>query len=260
MTDNEIKTLVAQFEDQRDARHRYASFDYCFNYFRAFKETGRLKELVEVQNIEKSCLQLGFYLASWGMFRMSGKLGQKVNARHFCELIREISTWENGHRFSRVWDIDAQDYADKETQKLLIECFEKIGPLIVLSEQKARRTLVTKVMLGIFGCVPAFDDLFTQTFKRLYGKEKGCAFTQFNDDALLTLDKFYGSHRATIDELAAAKKTLDFETGKATQRCYKKAKIIDMIGFQEGKNKSDEEKAKKKAEQVAANGKGKAGS
>ncbi len=236
MTDDVIKTLVQQFETQRNAEHRYASFDYCFNYYRAFKEEGRLSDLVAKDKIEKSCLHLGFYLASWGMFRMSGKLGQRVNARHFGPVIREISTWKGGHLFARVWDIDAQDYKDAETRQLLIRCFKAIGPLIVLSDQKARRTLVTKVMLGIFGCVPAFDDLFTHTFKSLYGKTQGCAFTQFNDDALSKLADFYHHHSATIGELASATKTLDFETGKCTQRSYKKAKIIDMIGFQAGKN------------------------
>lgn len=42
---------------------RYASFDYCFNYFQSFR--GRASELISEENLEHSCLQLGFYLASW---------------------------------------------------------------------------------------------------------------------------------------------------------------------------------------------------
>jgi hypothetical protein len=91
-------------------------------------------------------------------------------------------------------------------------------------------------MLGVFGCVPAFDDLFTSTFRNLY-REDGCAFRSFNHDALLKLADFYKNHSDTIAELAKETKTLDFETGKSTRRNYKQAKIIDMIGFQEGKNK-----------------------
>jgi hypothetical protein len=43
---------------------RYASFDYCFNYFQYFKEEDLIEELAEPENIQTSCLQLCFYLAS----------------------------------------------------------------------------------------------------------------------------------------------------------------------------------------------------
>ncbi len=49
----------------REPTGRYASFDYCFNYFQSFRT--RPGELVSPANLEQSCLQLGFYLASWGI-------------------------------------------------------------------------------------------------------------------------------------------------------------------------------------------------
>ena len=60
---------------------RYASFDYCFNYFQAFREAGNVGAIAEPENRELSCLHLGFYLASWGMLRGSAELLQK-SARH----------------------------------------------------------------------------------------------------------------------------------------------------------------------------------
>ena len=51
----------------RDPTGRYASFDYCFNYFQSFRTYPA--ELTSPGNLELSCLQLGFYLASWGMLR-----------------------------------------------------------------------------------------------------------------------------------------------------------------------------------------------
>src|SRR4051794_39107279 len=109
MTDPEIVNLVHQFKKKRTPEHRYASFDYCFNYFRRFR-AGRLQDIAAKENIESSCLHLRFYLASWGMFRMSGKLGQNMNLRHFRRVVTEISSWESQHELGAVWEIDAGNY------------------------------------------------------------------------------------------------------------------------------------------------------
>ena len=50
---------------------RYASFDYCFNHFQSFRERGKVDQLASPEYMQLSCLQLGFYLASWGMLRGS---------------------------------------------------------------------------------------------------------------------------------------------------------------------------------------------
>ena len=80
ITAEEISKLVGQFEKRRSANRRYASFDYCFNYFRNFNEQDRLSELKSKENMQMSCLQIGFFLASWGMFRGKSHLGQEANA------------------------------------------------------------------------------------------------------------------------------------------------------------------------------------
>jgi hypothetical protein len=72
-------------------------------------------------------------------------------------------------------------------------------------------------MLGIFGCVPAFDGFFTDTFGRLFRK-KGCAFSTFSKDALKKIGKFYGDHDTTINRLARETRTIDFQTGNQTDR------------------------------------------
>lgn len=50
---------------------RYASFDYCFNHFQPRSERGRAASLAEADGLQLYCLHLGFYLASWGMYRGS---------------------------------------------------------------------------------------------------------------------------------------------------------------------------------------------
>jgi hypothetical protein len=80
---------------------RYASFDYCFNYFQSFRESDRISELGNDSNLLTSCLHLGFYLASWGMYRGSTQLLQK-SLRHLIPAIEEIARTEPDK-----WEIDA---------------------------------------------------------------------------------------------------------------------------------------------------------
>jgi hypothetical protein len=189
VTDNQVERLIAKFLKKRKESSRYTSFDYCFNYFQHFKRTGRLHEIASIENIEKSCLHLGFFLASWGMFRMSGKLGRNINAKHFQPLLKEVSRWSGQHDSARIWDIDVPDYADPEIREFLFGRYQQIKCLVHVRGQKTYRTLATKIMLGIFGCVPAFDSYFTGTF----------GFSKFRPNALLKIHSFFWQHEQAID-------------------------------------------------------------
>ena len=141
-----------------------------------------------------------------------------------------------------MWRIDAQDYHMEPKRARLLECYETIRRDVLHHSEQSDLILVTKIMLGVFGSVPAFDDFFTSTFRELYGKENGCAFRAFGQDALLKISEFYDYHRDQIDDWARRIKTLSFKTTKETDSPYTKAKIIDMIGFQMGKNCAEKAK------------------
>jgi len=65
---NDINTIIDKFQNNNISNtDRYTSFDYCYNYFRQPS-----KEILA--DMEKSCLVIGFYLASWGMLRGSSFL------------------------------------------------------------------------------------------------------------------------------------------------------------------------------------------
>ena len=146
--------------------------------------------------------------------------------------------WDGSHACASIWDIDVPDYEKPETRAFLKDCYEQIKELALLPGQKQHQTLTTKIMLGVFGCVPAFDTFFTQTFH----------VSTFNPDALSKIHDFYCKHHGVINEYANKIKTLDFKTDPASNVRYTKAKLIDMVGFQQGKNKADAEKRKRKAE------------
>ena len=62
----DVDNNLRKFLDGRTPGARYASFDYCFNHFQEAHEAGETAQLADEDHLLLSCLQLGFYLASWG--------------------------------------------------------------------------------------------------------------------------------------------------------------------------------------------------
>ena len=197
----------------RQPEERYASFDYCFNYFQQFKDTKTLPDMADEAHMELSCLHLSFYLASWGMFRGSSFLLEK-SAKFFEPLVWAISSMDES-----IWNVDADKYTD-DNIALLIRCANSIADKLGKANNPTD-TLITKIMLGVFGNVPAFDNNFRNGFH--------CH--SFGEKNLKMIKKFYNKHNTQID--AKVIHTFDFN-GTETKRQYTKAKIIDMIGFIKG--------------------------
>ena len=211
-----IPNNISNYLRDRNPELRYASFDYCYNYFKSFHENGEVEELASKVNIQMSCLQLGFYLASWGMFRGSTFLLKK-SFKHFEALVKEIASMDK-----LLWEIDIDSYSNNNID-LIINSKYKIRNKLGDSSEYASDTLISKIMLGVFGNVPAFD----QNFCTGFGMSKSLI-----KNNLLTLRDYYKDYRNEIDGQRI--RTIDFETGKETDRFYTKAKIIDMVGFIEG--------------------------
>lgn len=219
MTRTDIGPSVNNFKTQSNPDDRYTSFDYCYNYFKTTKDL--------TKDIEKSCLTLGFYLASWGMFRGSSFLLQK-SAKHFQTTIEYIATLDKS-----VWNIDVDSY-DKNNIQTIIKIYEDIKALLIVNGN-ADLTLITKIQLGVFGFIPAFDTYFCNTFRVISNGQ--CGFRKVNEKSLTLIKTFYEANRATIDNLSANTFTTEFITGQKTKLNYSKAKIIDMYGFTIGQYK-----------------------
>ena len=87
-SDVEMDEAVGRYLSARDPSARYTSFDYCFNHFQQHRAA--VKAWGEPTGMEVSCLQLGFYLASWGMLRGSAELLQR-SARHLVPLVETVA-------------------------------------------------------------------------------------------------------------------------------------------------------------------------
>jgi len=211
-----VEANLAAFTRHRRPDARYASFDYCFNYFQSFRERDRTADLITSENLQMSCLQLGFYLASWGMFRGSSTLLRK-SARHYEPVIEVIAATP-----ASAWDLDAHRYSPQTwplIRQLDLQIRQAFG-----HDNGVTSTLATKVMLGVFGNIPAFDTNF----------RRGFAASTFGPKSFRRIGEFYQEHAEVIESHRIP--TLDFATGKPTHRRYSRAKVIDMIFFIEGAN------------------------
>jgi len=199
-----------------DANKRYASFDYCYGYFRDFVNADKLRELDSARNIQQSCTQLGMYLASWGMYRGSAALLQR-SSRSLKPVIYYLA---NIH--SDYWRLDIDSY-NPETVEELVRLCKGLGD--VVNDEvgvSATKTLTTKIMLGTLGNIPAFDSRF-------------CSGSHLNSPTaknLLEISDFYRANATAVD--SGRIKCLEFVSGEPSTVRYPIAKVIDMIYFIEG--------------------------
>ena len=166
-------------------------------------------------HLETACIHLGFYLASWGMYRGSSRL-----LKHSADVLMPIVS-VIAKAPQEVWAIDAGSY-DEAAIDLILATARDIRTAF---PGRASDTLVTKTMLGTFGCVPAFDSYF----------RRGFGVHTFNRSALTRIDAFVSRNSDAIENARAF--TTDFSNGLPTANRYTAAKVVDMIFFVRGDGK-----------------------
>lgn len=208
----DITANATRYLSGRRDTARYASFDYCFNYFQSFRDDGRAVALGADDYLQTSCLQLGFYLASWGMFRGKAALLQH-SAKRLVPAVNVIASAPAG-----VWHADADDYSPP-VRAALVQVYRQLAATLPGGRSQ---TLITKTMLGVFGCLPAYDRYFCDAF----------AAATFGPKSLAGVEAYYLANADAID--AHRVQTIDFSTGADSGRRYTRAKVIDMVFFTEG--------------------------
>lgn len=209
---NEIEKYVGDFLTKTEKHHRYRSFDFCYSHFYFSK----LKNKID---IEASCYVLWSYLASWGMLRGSSFMLQK-NPSYLSELVEYIY-----RKDIHIWQIDVENYSE-ENIDLIMQIYGDIKDCLIKNNEKDL-VLVTKILLGVFSIVPAYDTYFCETFREF----SECKFRVFNEDSLRLIRDFYLSNVEIIDNLKNQSTVYDFNNNPTNLK-YKQAKIIDMYGFE----------------------------
>lgn len=149
-------------ETVKDEHGRYKSWCHCYD---AFKENRCNKD---ERTIDYLSLHLAFYLASWGMYRGSSFLLQKDYRVHIpvVKIILE-------EKYTPLLGITAEGLLDDTMLDLMEEVSERIRrayaeeqPSFEGTTNNATDTLVTKILLGTLGCVPAYDRYYVQAVRQ----------------------------------------------------------------------------------------------
>lgn len=221
---------------ENDKCKRYASFDYCYNYFYGFRNNP--EKLITTENMQMSCFQLGFYLSSWGMLRNS--FLQRMSLKGYEKIIKIIATKP------RLWTIDIDTYEDNDNIEKLIEFKEEVTEalrIVKLSKSTKKNgeeksitpsdTLTSKIMLGVFGNVPAYDNYFLNWIKKSPDKNIP---QNFSRKSLLAIKKYYDENLESAMSRIDGIETLEYYDD-SSNIYYTKAKLVDIYGYCNGGGK-----------------------
>ncbi|MCB1782862.1 MAG: hypothetical protein KDI13_02610 [Alphaproteobacteria bacterium] len=140
-----------------DKHHRFRSWEHCYQFFGA-----------NPTNYDLASLHLGFYLASWGMYRGSSFLLQKDYRIHEGA-VKEILNPR--YRGLRDISLDRLNKNDENEVELIFELIDWLKNFYRKTTELPRRevnvtdTLATKILMGTLGCIPAYDRFFIAGIK-----------------------------------------------------------------------------------------------
>lgn len=206
--------------------HRYKSWEHCYTFFKRIKD----KKLT-AEELDLAQLHLAFYLASWGMYRGSSFILQK-DYTIFKRIVEIILS----KTYLPLWEIennlDRREELSKLFSKLYLEIKSELRNIrLSLNKHpdlnKTKRylneiedvspTLITKIILGTIGCIPAYDRYFIK------GLENSNIQKKFNPNkSFIELLNFYIENKKEIDSLNSKFKG------------YTLMKILDMYFWIQG--------------------------
>lgn len=179
---------------------RYKSWEHCYNAFRMYRKDKSKTEFL--------CLHLGCYLASWGMLRNSVLMNYDYLVhKKFVEAI-------SNDKYDALY---SENYKNEELVFDVVKLIDDTYPTKISKTD----TLVTKVLLGVFGCTPAFDRYFRDGVKHF-----GICSADFGRQSLRALYSFYDLHYKELENLR--------HTFLKEGTYYTPMKLLDMCFWQFG--------------------------
>lgn len=219
---DELISAAQTFYDDARANEngRSRSWEHCYRVFRDARTDPS-------PDYDYLSLHLAFYLASWGMYRGSCFILQKDYKVH-TPIVEEILKPEYDCLFGLACaDVRNSDVWAQYTKlyKYIDAYFDPIREEVKgrVVEYPVSPVLITKILLGTLGCVPAYDTFFEKGVRHLGLKERN-----YNEDSLLELADFYEAHNDRLEEARRGMRTEDL--------VYPQMKLLDMglwqIGFE----------------------------
>ena len=154
--DKEIENYIKEYQNdvgKNEYYHRYLSWEFCYNEF------GKTREKIDDYTLDYLALHVAVYLSSWGMYRGSSFLLQK-NYKIHIPIVNIVLKDE----YRSLRGISANALLDQKHLVLLKKVSDEItNHYIAVEPSEGKKsnnvtdTLITKILLGTLGCVPAFD-------------------------------------------------------------------------------------------------------
>ena len=219
--DELINAAQTFYDDARaNENGRSRSWEHCYRVFRDARTDPS-------PDCDYLSLHLAFYLASWGMYRGSSFLLQKdykvlspvvekvLKPEHDCLFglactdVRNSDVWE---RLKKLSDDIADDFRPIRNEVAGRVVASPVSPV-----------LITKILMGTLGCVPAYDRFFQDgvaTYK--------VTTQEYSLESVRKLAKFYEAHNDRLEEARRGMQCEDL--------IYPQMKLLDMgfwqIGFE----------------------------
>ena len=217
--DELISAAQTFYDDARASENgRSRSWEHCYRVFR----DARIDPSPDYDYLS---LHLAFYLASWGMYRGSSFLLQK-DYKVLTPVVEEVLKPEYDCLFgvacADLREPEVQDSLEK-LRKYIAKQFRPIRNEVAGREvaSPVSPVLITKILMGTLGCVPAYDRFFQDgvaTYK--------VTTQEYSLDSVLRLVDFYEEHNDRLEEARRGMQSDDL--------IYPQMKLLDMGFWQVG--------------------------
>lgn len=206
---------------------RFKSWEHCKNVFNqaydSVKNNVYKAEKIPFDVLDNLCLNLGFYLASWGMMRGSTDLLQRDYKIHE-KAIPVILQYA---------DLNNLSLAEIKKEKTLKKIFDLKNDLrnAYLNDvdnhlDSMSDILTTKIIMGTLGIVPAYDDFLKKALRYYDISNASGGFTNNSMKNLCTFFLEEANHALLVE--------CQEKMNNATSVYYSEMKIIDMILWELG--------------------------
>ena len=176
------------YNDARNPEHRYHSYDYCFDAFCKIISI----ETPSESDIDLMALNIGMFLASWGMYRPSSQLLRKCSYKVHIGAVNILLE----KKYRQLYKLSPTDYTEQNIP-LILDIFDKLSKHYRSKKVSPTPTLITKVLLGTLGCTMALDQRVKASIGQLGITQ------QFGKQHLIDMKIYYDSNQTVIDSVVS---------------------------------------------------------